>query len=53
VLTIFKKKQNTNQLGLETNYILDSYEEKNLKIQNKLEKKEYNNLIYYPSSSKE
>jgi hypothetical protein len=53
VLTIFKKKQNTNHLGLETNYILDSNKEKNLKIQNKLEKKEYNNLIYYPSSSKE
>jgi hypothetical protein len=51
MLNIFKKKQNTfNDQSLSTNYI---NKQKNLKIQNKYKKDEYNNTIYYPSSSKE
>lgn len=55
MLSIFKNKQKTfNDLSLKNNYNLDIInKEKNLKIQNKSEKDEYNNIIYYPSSSKE
>jgi hypothetical protein len=53
--SIFKKKQKAfNDLSLKTNYMIDSInKEENLKIKNKYAKMEYNNLIYYPSSSKE
>jgi hypothetical protein len=51
MLNIFKKKQNnTNDKSLSINYI---GKEKNNKINNKFKKDEYNNIIYYPSSSKE
>ena len=55
MLNIFKNKQNTfNDQSLSSNYIHDYInKEKNLKIQNKSEKDEYNKTIYYPSSSKE
>ena len=55
MLSIFKNKQNTlNNLSLKTNFSNDYInKEKNIKIQNKSEKEEYNNLIYSPSSSKE
>ena len=55
MLNIFKNKQNTfNELSLNTYYSPYSInKEKNLKIKNKYEKEEYNNTIYYPSSSKE
>jgi hypothetical protein len=51
MLNIFKKKQNnTNDKSLSIIYI---NKEKNNKINNKFKKDEYNNIIYYPSSSKE
>jgi len=51
MLNIFKKKQNnTNDKSLSINYI---NKEENYKINNKFKKDEYNNIIYYPSSSKE
>lgn len=58
MLSIFKNKQKTfNDLSLKSNYNSPSIhyinKEKNIKLQNKYEKEEYNNLIYYPSSSKE
>lgn len=55
MLNIFKTKKNTfNDLSLKPNYKDDSINnEKNLEIQTKIQKEEYNNIIYYPSSSKE
>ena len=54
MLNILKKKNTFNELPLKTNYSLDSINKnKNLKILSKSEKGEYNNIIYYPSSSKE
>jgi len=55
MLIIVKNKINTlNPLALTTNYSPNLInKEKNLKIQNKSEKKEYNNTIYSPSSTKE
>jgi len=51
MLNIFKKKQNnTNDLSLSINYL---NKEKNDQINNKSKRDEYNNIIYYPSSSKE
>ena len=50
MLNIFKNKQNNiSYNALNTNYIT----EKNSKIQSNSEKQEYNNIIFYPSSSKE
>ena len=50
MLNIFKNKQNSfNDKSLNTNYIL----EKNHKIQSNSERDEYNNIIFYTSSSKE
>ena len=50
MLNIFKNKQDSfNESSLTTNYIT----EKNLIIQNNSEIDEYNNIIFYPSSSKE
>ena len=51
MLNIFKKKQNnTNDKSLSINYL---NKEKNDQINNKSKRDEYNNIIYYPSSSKE
>lgn len=51
---MFKIIQNTfNDLSLKTHYSPDSINKEKNKIQNKSEKEEYNNIIYYPSSSKE
>ena len=50
MLNIFKNKQNSfNDKPLSTNYII----EKNQKIQSNSERDEYNNIIFYTSSSKE
>jgi hypothetical protein len=50
MLNIFKnKKNNFNDKSLNTNYII----EKNDKIQSNSERDEYNNIIFYTSSSKE
>jgi len=50
MLNIFKNKQNSfNDKPLSTNYII----EKNPKIQSNSERDEYNNIIFYTSSSKE
>ncbi|RMZ69691.1 hypothetical protein GMOD_00010380 [Pyrenophora seminiperda CCB06] len=50
MLNIFKNKQNSfNDKSLNTNYII----EKNNKIQTNSERDEYNNIIFYTSSSKE
>jgi len=50
MLTILKNKQNSfNDKPLSTNYII----EKNPKIQSNSERDEYNNIIFYTSSSKE
>ena len=50
MLNIFKNKQNSfNDKPLSTNYII----EKNKKIQSNSERDEYNNIIFYTSSSKE
>lgn len=50
MLYIFKNKQNSfNDKPLSTNYII----EKNPKIQSNSERDEYNNIIFYTSSSKE
>ena len=47
-------KNNFNDLSLNNNEEqFFSYSKKNLKIQNKSYTNEYNNIIYYPSSSKE
>ena len=49
-----KKQNNFNHLALKTNYTIESLNlKKNHPIKNKFMKMEYNNLIYYPSSSKE
>lgn len=54
MLNIFKNKRNLfNDLSLKINYNLYSTNKENLNIQNKSEKEEYNNIIYYPSSTKE
>lgn len=51
MLNIFKKKQNnTNDKSLSINYL---NKEINDQINNKSKRDEYNNIIYYPSSSKE
>lgn len=51
MLNIFKKKQNNfKDITLNLN---DIKKEKNCKIQSNCITKEYNNLIYSPSSSKE
>jgi hypothetical protein len=48
MLNIFKNKQNSfNDKSLNTNYIT----EKNNKIQSNYERDEYNNIIFYTSSS--
>jgi hypothetical protein len=50
MLNIFKNKQNgLNDKSLSTNYIT----EKNIKTQSNSQRDEYNNIIFYPSSSKE
>jgi hypothetical protein len=50
MLTIFKNKQNSfNDKPLSTNYII----EKKPKIKSNSERDEYNNIIFYTSSSKE
>jgi hypothetical protein len=50
MLKIFKNKQNgLNDKSLSTNYIT----EKNIKTQSNSQRDEYNNIIFYPSSSKE
>jgi len=50
MLNIFKNKKNSfNDKSLNTNYII----EKNNKIQSSSERDEYNNIIFYTSSSKE
>ena len=50
MLNIFKNKQNSfNDKPLSTNYII----EKNPKLQSNSERDEYNNIIFYTSSSKE
>jgi hypothetical protein len=49
-MLIVKNKQNgLNHKSLSTNYI----NEKNNKTQSKSQRDEYNNIIFYPSSSKE
>jgi hypothetical protein len=54
MLNMFTNKQNTsNDLSLKTNYGLDTIKNKNIKTHNKSDRDEYNNIIYYPSSSKE
>jgi len=51
MLNIFKEKQNNiNDRSLSINHI---NKEKNDQINNKFKKDKYNNIIYYPSSSKE
>ena len=51
MLNIFKEKQNnTNDKSLSIDYL---NKEKKDKINNKFKQDEYNNIIYYPSSSKE
>jgi hypothetical protein len=51
MLNIFKTKQkNFNDKSLSTHY---KNKEQNVKIQNKLNKNEYKNIIFYPSSTKE
>jgi hypothetical protein len=55
MLSILKKKQNAfKDLPLKMkNTIYPINLKKNITIQNKSDKMEYNNLIYYPSASKE
>ena len=55
MINMLKNKQKTfNDLSLKTNYNRDTLNKaKNLKIQDKAEKDEYNNIMYYPSSTKE
>jgi len=50
MLSIFKTKKNSfNDKSLNINYIT----EKNIKTKNNSERDEYNNIIFYPHSSKE
>jgi hypothetical protein len=55
MLNIFKKKQkNYNDKSLNNNNNTNSINiHKNFKILNKVDKNEYKNLIFYPSSTKE
>lgn len=48
MLNILKAKQNIKDKYLTINYI-----KKNSKLKAKLNKNEYKNIIYYPSSNKE
>ena len=51
MLNILKKKQKSfSDKSLNIHFM---NKEKNCKIQNKSDKDEYKNIIYYPSSSKE
>jgi hypothetical protein len=49
MLKIFKQKQNNNDYLSNNHY----KNEQNFKTLNKLDKHEYKNLIFYPSSTKE